>query len=51
MSLLTKITTIPVKPEISRKTLTSGAGLIALVALAKLIAHLLVAGNFGYFRD
>jgi 4-amino-4-deoxy-L-arabinose transferase-like glycosyltransferase len=41
----------PARQWLSRKTLTSGAGLIALVALVKLLAHLLVAGNFGYFRD
>lgn len=42
---------IPPRLQLSRKTLTSGAGLIALVALVRLVAHLLVAGNFGYFRD
>jgi hypothetical protein len=42
---------IPPRLQLSRKTLTSGAGLIAFVALVRLVAHLLVAGNFGYFRD
>ena len=42
---------VPARQWLSRKTLTSGAGLIALVAFVKLLAHLLVAGNFGYFRD
>ena len=51
MSLSSLSSKFPTKTKISRKTLTSGAGLIALVALAKLVAHLLVAGNFGYFRD
>lgn len=36
---------------LSREGLTSGTGLIALVAAIKLLAHLIVAGNFGYFRD
>lgn len=36
---------------LSREGLTSGTGLIALVAAVKLLAHLMVAGNFGYFRD
>lgn len=48
MTLLSKAS---VKSWLSREALTSGAGLIALVALVKLLAHLLVAGNFGYFRD
>ena len=39
------------KQWLSREALTSGVGLIAIVALVKLLAHLLVAGNFGYFRD
>lgn len=43
--------TIQARQWFSRATLTSGGGLIALVAIAKLLAHLLVAGNFGYFRD
>lgn len=42
---------IPARRSLSREALTSGTGLIAMVALAKLVAHLLVAGNFGYFRD
>lgn len=42
---------VPARQWLSRTTLTSGAGLIALVAFVKVLAHLLVAGNFGYFRD
>jgi len=42
---------VPAKQWLSRETLTSGAALIALVALVRLVAHLLVAGNFGFFRD
>src|SRR5690348_17399844 len=42
---------IPAKQWLSRETLTSGVALIALVAFVRLVAHLLVAGSFGYFRD
>lgn len=42
---------ISVKKLLTRDALTSGTGLIALVALVSLAAHLLVVGNFGYFRD
>src|SRR6185437_15945183 len=42
---------VSAKQWLSRETLTSGAALIALVALVRLVAHRLVVGNFGYFRD
>jgi 4-amino-4-deoxy-L-arabinose transferase-like glycosyltransferase len=49
--VLSHLINMPREKWLSRKTLTSGAGLIALVAFVKLLAHLLVVGNFGYFRD
>jgi len=36
---------------LSRDALTSDTALLAAIALASFIAHLLVAGNYGYFRD
>ena len=48
---MTPFNKVPAKQWLSRETLTSGAALIAFVALVRLVAHLLVAGNFGYFRD
>jgi len=35
----------------SRAALTSDTALLAYLALASFVAHMLVAGNYGYFRD
>jgi hypothetical protein len=39
------------KPRLSRKSLTDTTALLAYLALADFGAHMIFAGNYGYFRD
>ena len=36
---------------LSREALTSATALLLYIALASFVAHMIVAGNYGYFRD
>src|SRR4028119_672038 len=40
-------------PELrrTRRALLGGGAVLVLLALVKLLVHLLTAGNYGYFRD
>src|SRR5215467_6273402 len=39
------------RASLTRERLTSTTALLLYIALAAFLAHLLVAGNYGYFRD